>query len=197
MGKAGCNVNVIQLPQFRFYLTTAVLLAELAHLSWEHFHGGVQTHHFLRRTDLPAISNGWGLVLLPVLTWFLTGRTQKRMAAFADAQQRISKQTVRVVVGFVGALLLGSLLSISFALGDENVSFVLLLGTLLLGLLLPIYRAECVLGFVLGMTFTFGPVIPTVIGSIIAMLSATLHLFVYVNLVRLWNWVRQEWAQKT
>jgi hypothetical protein len=190
MAEAGCNVNVIQLPQFRFYLTITVLLAEIAHLSWEHFHGGVQTHHFLRRADLPAISNWWGLVLLPVLTWFLTGRTQKRMAALTDTQQAISTQTLRVIAGFVGAL------SVSFTRDDENVSLVLLLGTLLLGLLLPIYRAECVLGFVLGMTVTFGAVIPTIIASIIAMLSATLHLLVYVNIVRLWNWVGQKWATK-
>ncbi len=188
------NANVIQLPQVRLYLTIAVLIAELAHLSWEHFHGGVQTHHILRRPDFPAMSNWWGLVLLPVLTWFLIERIQKRIAVSADAQQATSKQTLRSIMGFIYALLLGMLLSISFIRGDENVSFILLSSMLALAVLLPVYRAECVLGLVLGMTVAFGAVIPLIVASSIAMLSVTMHLFVYTNFARLWHWIRQKWA---
>ena len=47
---------------------------------------------------------------------------------------------------------------------------------------------SCVLGFVLGMTFTFGAVLPTAVGSVIAALSAAMHLIVYPLIVRFWNW---------
>ena len=52
-------------------ITVLVALAELGHLAWEHFHGGVVSHHLLNRADLPAISNAWGAVFLPALAWFL------------------------------------------------------------------------------------------------------------------------------
>ena len=59
-----------------------------------------------------------------------------------------------VVAGFVGALLFGILLSVSFTNDYETIASYLFRGMFLLALLLPVYRAECVLGFVLGMTFT-------------------------------------------
>jgi hypothetical protein len=52
------------------------------------------------------------------------------------------------------------------------------MGILLIALFYPIYRAECLLGFVLGMTFTFGAVLPTGIGSILASIG-----FLTFNLV--------------
>lgn len=51
--------------------------------------------------------------------------------------------------------------------------------------LLPAYRAECLLGFVLGMTFVFGAVIPTLIGSILVGLSALVQLLAWPWLSRL------------
>ncbi len=92
-----------------------------------------------------------------------------------------------VVAGFVGSLLFAILLSVSFTNDYETIASYLFLGMFLLALLLPVYRAECVLGFVLGMTFVFGAVLPTVIGSIIAALSAAIHLYVRPLLARLWT----------
>ena len=59
------------------------LFASVAHLAWEHTHGGVQSHHFLARPDLPAISNWWGLIILPSLGW-LASRSATRDAASDD-----------------------------------------------------------------------------------------------------------------
>ena len=177
--------------RWRVYFTALVMLAELAHLAWEHFHGGVRSHHILNRADLPAISNAWGALLLPVLTWFLSGFVQKRIAFHADGEEAASKLPVIVVAGFVGSLLFGVLLAGSFANGYETVTGYLFQGLILLALLLPFYRAECVLGFVLGMTFTFGAVLPTVVGSVIAALSAAVHLVVYPLLMRFWRWMQR------
>jgi hypothetical protein len=177
--------------QLRLYLTGFVMLAELAHLTWEHFNGGVIEHHILHRSDMPAISNWWGLLLLPALTWFLIGRIERRIALHSGGKEAASKLPVRVIAGFIGSLLFGILLSVSFARHYESIASYLFEGMPLLALLLPVYRAECVLGFVLGMTFTFGAVLPTVVASIIGAGSAVIHLFLRPMVVRLWNSIRR------
>lgn len=175
-------------PRLRFYATALVIFAELAHLAWEYFNGGVQSHHFLNRSDMPAISNWWGLLILPALTWFLTGHIQKRISGRKDTKSMFNAS---IIVGFVGSLLFGISLSIAFVNNYENVAAVLFFGLLLLAVVLPIYRAEFVLGFILAMTLTFGEILPTIIASVLAAMSATLHLLVYPSLVRLWTWVRR------
>jgi hypothetical protein len=180
-----------QLPRLRLYLTAVVMLVELAFLLWEHFNGGVRSHHLLNRSDMPAISNWWGVLLLPALTWLLTGRIQRRIALHADRKEAAVKLPGSVVTGFVGSLLFGILLSVAFTNNYETTSAFLFGGLLVLAVLLPAYRAECVLGFVLGMTFTFGAVLPTVIGSVLAALSAVIHLYVRPVLMHFWTWLKR------
>lgn len=172
------------LQRLRLGSTALALLAELTHLAWEHFHGGILRHHFLNRADLPAISNWWGLLLLPALTWYLVGRINRRSAPPVDGRPGALPRSV--MVGFAGALLFGILLSGGFALRQTALTQYLFQGLLLLAVLLRVYRAECVLGFVLGMTFVFGVVLPTAVASIIAALSMLLHRALYPLLVRLW-----------
>ncbi len=191
MESARNDMSPQRLRQWRVCVTMLVVLLELVHLAWEHFHGGVRIHHFLARSDMPAMSNWWGLMVLPVLAWLVTGRLQKRIALNTGGEDAASKFPVRVVVGFAGALLFGTLLSVSFTRGDETIAAYLFQCILLLALLLPVYRAECLLGFVLGMTVTFGAVLPTIVGSIIAALSAAMHLYVYPFFVNLWTWLKR------
>ena len=80
------------------------------------------------------------------------------------------------VAYFVGALLFGIVLSVFFTLGNQDVSFYMLIGLLVLAFFLPIYRAECFLGFAIGMTFTFGGVLPILIGTILVLLCSVLYL---------------------
>lgn len=169
---------------FRLYGTALVLLAELAHLTWEHFHGGVLRHHLLNRADLPAISNGWGSLLLPSLTWYLMGRINKRSEVLSDGRAGAFPNSV--IVGFVGSLLFGILLSSSFTFGHATLTGYLFQGLLVLALVIPVYRSECVLGFVLGMTFVFGAVLPTAIASLIAAFSLLIHRTIHRILVHLW-----------
>lgn len=184
-------MNDKPLPQWRIYLIALVLLAELAHLTWEHFHGGVVSHNILNRRDLPAISNAWGVLLLPALAWFLSGFTQNRIASRYAGNEREFIFPIPVIIGFVGALIFGALLAASFANDYKTTTLYLFQSLFVLALLLPIYRAECLLGFVLGMTFTFGAVLPTGIGSIFVALSAFVHLVIYPLLVRGWNWLKR------
>lgn len=172
-------MNEPQSPRWRPALTILVLLAEVAHLSWETLHGGIRAHHLLNRADLPAISNLWGLLFLPALSWFASGRVLRRTAASTDGSAAPTRIPVSVVAGVVGPLLAGILLSAAFTSGQTALTESIFEGMLLLSLLLPVYRAECLLGFVLGMTFTFGAVLPTAVGSILAALSAAIHLAVW------------------
>ncbi|MDQ3229211.1 MAG: hypothetical protein M3Q13_05680 [Pseudomonadota bacterium] len=171
----------------RLYLTALVMLAEVAHLAWEYFNGGVRSHHILNRSDLPEISNWLGLLLLPALSWHLIGRIQKRIALHSGGTGTASKFPTGVVTGFIGSLLFGILLSVSFTNDHETVASLLFRGMFLLALLLPAYRAEYLLGFVLGMTFTFGAVLPTAIGTLFVVLSAGAHLLVRPALMRIWT----------
>jgi hypothetical protein len=159
-------------------LALVALLVEVVHLAWEQLHGGIQTHHFLRSAVLPGFSNAWGALLLPGLAAWAGRRVEKRLAA--------GTRPAGVVMAGLLALLAGLALSLSFAQGWETASSVVFFGMLVIALLLPVCRAECWLGLVLGMCFTFGAVIPAVIGAVIAGLSLPVHLGLKPVALRAW-----------
>jgi hypothetical protein len=148
----------------RLALTAAAGVAMALMLVWEYFNGGVVSHHFLARRDMPAISNWWGLLVTPALTWFLLGRIEKRMA---DKRQ--------VILGFVFAFLFGAALATFFATGHQEWCGHMVLTLPVLALFFAIYRAECVLGFVLGMTFIFGPILPVFAACIFATMGFIIY----------------------
>ena len=160
-------MNPVAAHPMRMILTALSLLCELAHLGWEHSHGGVLAHHLLNRADLPAVSNWWGLMLVPALTWYLVGRMQRRLS-----QRSASRPAI--LAAFLGSLAYGASLALAFTLGQEVVTY-LFLGLMAAALLAPAYRAEYVLGFVLGMTLTFGAVLPTLIACVLAAFSVATH----------------------
>jgi hypothetical protein len=164
-------------------MTAVAAAGVLAVLAWEHFHGGVVSHHFLARADMPAISNGWGVLLIPALTWFLVGRIQKRIAR-ADGDASAPRYPASVVVGFAGAMLFGVLLSTFFTLGNESATGIMAQSIILIALFVPIYRAEYVLGLVFGMTFTFGAILPTMFAGVVALIGAVLYCIVREGVVR-------------
>jgi hypothetical protein len=178
--------------RLRLYLVAFVALWEVAHLVWEHLNGGIVSHHFLAMKEMPAISNWWGLLLLPTLAWVLAGNIQKRINSQPNGKDAKSRVLASIVIGGVASLIFGILLSFFFTNGNEDVTSYLFFGMILLSFILPIFRAECLLGFVLGMTFTFGAVLPTFIGSIVAALSAIVHLLIFPGLRRIWIWSTQK-----
>ncbi len=151
--------------QLRAYLTLAVLFFETAHLAWESLHGGVVSHNLLNRRDLPAISNWWGLAFLPMLAWFTVGRVQSRDPFIGKA----------VVFRFLAALFYATCLATAFRWGYEATTSTLFFGMILLAVVIPLYKAEYILGFVLGMTLVFGAILPMLIASIIAVISLALN----------------------
>lgn len=156
----------------RITATVAVAVAEWTFLAWQHVHGGVPSHHFLDRADMPAISNWWGGLVLPCMTWLLLGRVQRRITSQVGAATR------HAAIGFIGALGFGVLLSVFFMRGDNQVTGVMFEALFVIALLVPIYRAEYLLGFVLGMACTFGGVLPSIVGSVVALIALLIHRYV-------------------
>ncbi|QZK90561.1 hypothetical protein K5V07_08670 [Flavobacterium sp. CHNK8] len=160
--------------KIRLYFTAITTAAIWVLLIWDHFHYGVPSHHILQNEDLPKFSNWLGGILIPLLTWFLLYRIQKRIRN----NSTISKFPVNIFYAFIAALSFGLLLSVFFTLGYSEIPFYMIVSLLVLAIFLPIYKAECFLGFVLGMTFTFGGVLPIGIISILSLIGAVLYLIV-------------------
>ena len=174
-------LNSTRRPQVRWLITALVALAELGHLAWQVFHGGIERHHLLNQAELPAISNAWGAVLLPLLAWFLAGRLLRRATTTRAAKT--------LAAAACGALVAGIALSLAFVSGDADAPAYVLLGVILVGLVLPIYRSEYVLGFVLGMSITFGPILPALVATVIAAVSAVAHCWVRPAFGWAFGWV--------
>ena len=140
-------------------------------LFWEHFHGGVTTHYILHQKDLPSISNWWGGILLPVLTWFLLSRIEKRLDKENSQTEQSNTALNKVFWIFLTGLVFGLLLSISFTYEYkpflDNVLYIIIV----LSFIIPVFYSEFILGFILGMTYTFGAIIPTVFILIIAVVG--------------------------
>jgi hypothetical protein len=154
------------LKHHQIFLTLLATLYICTLLAFEHMNGGVISHHILQRADLPAISNWWGALLLPVLSWFLLGRIYRRVS---------DRYPLTVFISFAGALLFGVLVSVLFRHGQQEVLSQLMLSLPLLALFFPLYRAEFLLGFVLAMTYTFGALLPTGFGVMVLLMALLVH----------------------
>jgi hypothetical protein len=106
---------------------------------------------------------------------WLTGRVQRRLfasgpdAVRADAALRIAAAV------FVGAALYGAAMATGYLTGYDNVSSFLFVALPLVGLLLPVCRAEYLLGFIAALGMVFGGVLLRIIASGLATMSFVLH----------------------
>lgn len=155
-------------PPSRWILPGAVIVgmtAALIHLGWEYSHGGIQRHHLLNDASLPAISNAWGLLVLPLLGvlagWEVSRRTRAHARAWWPA-----------VAGLLGALAAGIALSVAFVTQGEPAATQVMLGVLMASVLFPTYRAEYLFGFVIGMTAVFGAILPALVACVPMLISA-------------------------
>jgi hypothetical protein len=159
----------------------AIALAMALLLGWQHLDGGVPAHHLLADPSLPALSNWWGLLTLPLLTWILLGRIERRRQARPTAAHGD-------FAAFTGALAFGAVLSLLFTAGQSGATDTMVQALALLAVFYPIHRAACVLGFVLGMTWTFGAVLPMIAAAIFATAGAAIYYgvrFIYSRAVAL------------
>ena len=180
-------MNIFKMTRLRIYTTLMVTAAELAHLLWEHFNGGVISHHLLNRSDLPAISNWWGIFLLPLLTWITVYFIEQRSSKHLSDTSKVSSVHKNAILGSCSAFIYGACLAFCFANGYQTALSYLFPGLFLLALLLPVFRAEFLLGFVLGMALIFGAILPMIVAGVVALLSSFSHLVVWPFSVRFWK----------
>lgn len=154
----------------RFLLTLLAFGAEVGILAWEYLNGGVQSHHLLANPDLPAVSNWWGLLLIPVLTWWSMSQLRRRV----ERSDGHSAKGFAALVAFVCALAYGLALSLLFSHGSMLVNYVFF-GLLAVALVLRLWHGEYLLGFVFGMGFVVGPILPAIFGAMVALFSWTVH----------------------
>ena len=166
-----------QLSRTRLYFTGLVTLITWSMLIWQCLHEGVPSHHLLHRADLPAVSNWWGGLLLPVLSWVMLGRIQKRILRQAAEDQ--AQYATFVLAGFICALSYGAMLSFAFISGFEEVASLLFYSILFFALFWKVYREEYLLGFILSMSVTTGAVLPTLFAAIIGVVAAIIYTVVH------------------
>lgn len=164
-----------QFKRLKYGLILLVTLLAGAQIAWEYNHGGVLSHYLLHRKDMPSISNWWSLAILPVLALVCLQLAKSRLLgpAIQDAQTALSSRGV--YAAFFGMLLVSITQAMAFQLGFEQITKYLAITVLLSGLFLPIYRAEYVLGNVLGAAFTFGAVIPVIGMLVMGTVSVIAH----------------------
>lgn len=162
----------------RLLITIIITIGIWVLLIWNLYNGGVPSHHILNRADLPEISNWWGGLILPILTWVLLYRVTMRIIREDNGNKIIANFPLKVIYNFLVAATFGMLLSLFFTLGYSNLSGNMIQIALALGLFIPIYRSEFILGFVIGMTYTFGAILPMAIAIVLASLSAGLYLYI-------------------
>ena len=159
----------------RLYFIAIVTFAIWTLLVWNYFHGGIPSHHLLADENLPEVSNIWGGILLPVLTWFLLYRIQVRINRRNNANSSVTYSISKILYGFVAAVLFGIVLSTFFTFGNTDVPGYMLILLFLLAVFIPVYRSEYILGFVIGMTYTVGAVLPTLVGSILTLIGFVIY----------------------
>lgn len=170
-------------PAPRIAFTALVALFEAAHLAWEHLHGGIVSHHLLADPNLPAIWNGWGLLLLPALAWLASAR-------LFGSTARPWRPRAPSAYGLAGAALAGIALSVAFGSGNADAAGAVFLAIAVVAIAVRAYRPELLLGFALGMAFTFGGILPLLIGGVLAAASAFAWLALWPVLRRAVSAVR-------
>jgi hypothetical protein len=155
------------------YFTGAISLLMLTILLWDYYHGGVPSHHLLANKDLPEVSNWWGAISIPLVTFLSLITIKNRLNYQKDfvGNTFFRKYLVPFLFGLVYALSL----AISFSTGKSDISSLLFQGLFILALIFPLFRLEYYLGFVFGLTYTFGGVLPIFIGLIFVIISLVFH----------------------
>lgn len=148
----------------------------------EHLHGGVASHHVLGNKDLPEISNWWGALTIPIISWFILLIIQRKNTD-NNQQDLVSKSQIN---GFLGAFLFGIILTIVFYSSLEIHNYLLLL-TFVLALFIPLYKPQFYLGFILSMAYGFGGLLPLLFGIVLLGIYAFEYLVMRQGLLIIYN----------
>ncbi|WP_318310123.1 hypothetical protein [Flagellimonas crocea] len=155
-------------------ITSAIILFILSILLLEYFRGGVVSHHLLANENLPKVSNWWGLLTIPMVSWLVLSNIQKRNLNEKNELSPVSKPQL---YGFIGAFLFGIIMTGLFY-SPWNIHNYLLLLTFLVALFFPIYKGEYYLGFIISMAYGFGGILPVVFGLVLIIIYAVEYMLI-------------------
>jgi len=142
-----------------------VLILIGLHLLWDYFHGGIPIHYILQDENLPRVSNWWGIITLPALTWVSLYYIGKR----ENKENNLDNNYRNVIYRFITALFFGIAISFFFTIGS-NIPGYMVIGLLLMSFFIPLYWIEYLLVFVIAMTYTFGAILPMLFGLVLLLL---------------------------
>lgn len=134
---------------------------------WEYYNGGVKSIHFFHNKNLPAVSNWWGLLSIPGITWITMSIIQHRKQKNHEDNVLSGLEIFR----FSGSVLFGIILTILFKKEADLASSLFIL-PFVLALFTPLYKPEYYLGFILSMLYGFGGFLPAVIGLLLIAIYA-------------------------
>ncbi len=137
-------------------------------IAWDFFHEGVPTHYLLHDENMPGISNWWGAIIIPLVSYISLLRIQRRQSLYPGESNR------KLLTRFLMAVAFGITLSILFFLLPEVIDY-LMLTLFVLSFWVPLYKTEFYLGFVVGALYTFGSFIPSLAGLILVGIYFLFH----------------------
>ena len=144
----------------------------------EYLNDGVVTHHVFANEDLPGVSNWWGLATVPLLAWIVSSSIRHRRSRKKVAIQERKEKDKRVLKRFLAALVFGIIASILWELRLEQVLQYYILFPILIAFFKPVHLPEFLLGFTLGMIYSFGGILPIIIGIILMIICFLIHKLV-------------------
>ena len=173
--------------RLRIGFTSLITISISSLLLWQYFQGRLPSHHFLADETMPLVSNAWGALVIPITTWFLLFRVENRLFSQSDSIP-FPKHTL---IGFLSSLIFGVVLGISVV--NEFEMFLSKVPFIIFGVALffPTYKAEYFLGFVLGLTYFIGGVLPVVVGSVFLLISAVIYLLIRRLILKLVKIIRK------
>tara|TARA_R110002126_G_scaffold19675_6_gene73891 strand:+ start:606 stop:1145 length:540 start_codon:yes stop_codon:yes gene_type:complete len=154
----------------KLLITFGFALLVLAHLIFEHFHGGVVTHYLLQDDSLPGLSNWLGLITLPIVVWVTLLRIDKRKGSSEHNERNGSV----ILYRFITSVLFGVLVSYLFSIESSFLDY-MMLSLFVLSLFIPLYFGEFLVGFTVGTMYVFGANIPIIGGLVLLLILFVLY----------------------
>lgn len=154
------------------------VIPALALILWEYFNGGVATHYPGADSSNLGLSNWWGLLTIPILTWVALSLIERRTVKKQEPPKTGSNIALQKPY-FIGGLAFGLIAALLWELGLQEYLPYVMLSPWILSLCLRIYLPETTLGFVLAMMYTFGAVLPIIFSIVIQTIGFLIYLLFY------------------
>ena len=168
-------MNLKSVVNNRILGSISAFLVTLLFVLWEYFTGGVVSHNLLAREDMPAFSNWWGLLTVPLLFWISIYFINKRQGKGIESESTPEEYQNEVLKRFLAALSFGLLMSVLWEFNFQHILQYLILLPIVIAFFKPVHLPEYLMGFVLGMLFTFGGVLPVLFGVVLSILCFVIN----------------------